>query len=341
MHCVSYFNPTIGLYTDPSKALNFHPILLTSTVPGFGNITDPNMIAPMGMSIWSETIFVATRGKVLKYNMKCEPLLPVLIVEIPNVLHDQIYVSDVSINYLITSFRLPRHGVFYDSYLIMCTTNGTIHAYCPSLHAINTHLVLERDAMYTSLIVTDRLLYVTDFKNGWIDVFDRQFNLLDKTDFPFMDPDLPGDYSPYKINVACDKIFLSYARRSLDDPSYVATGYSNGLVSVFDAIGQFICRFTSFGNLNVPTQILESPSMFGYPAGAIIICNSGDGIMNIYSATGKFIGSISNSSLNPLMIPGLAAMVVDPLCSTKLYWCAKSPNNMEGNLGFLNNHRCI
>jgi len=69
----------------------------------------------------------------------------------------------------------------------------------PSTHA---QIGATADAVYTGLAIgqvgTANFLYAADFEHGKIDVYDKNFDLV-QLDGSFSDPNIPNSYSPFNI----------------------------------------------------------------------------------------------------------------------------------------------
>jgi len=63
------------------------------------------------------------------------------------------------------------------------------------------------------------------------------------------------------------------------------------------------------GKLNAPWGVTQAPADFGQFSNAILIGNFGDGTINAYDNTGKFLGQVTDSSNKTLVNPGLWDMV--------------------------------
>jgi len=55
--------------------------------------------------------------------------------------------------------------------------------------------------------------------------------------------------------------------------------------------------------------VVAAPATFGTFPNAILIGNFGDGTINAFDTTGKFLGQLTDSSNHPLVNPGLWDMV--------------------------------
>jgi hypothetical protein len=83
-----------------------------------------------------------------------------------------------------------------------------------------------------------------------------------------------------------------------------------GQVDIFDMNGNFVSTFVAAGaQLNAPWGVVETPSTFGTFPNAILVGNFGDGTIDAFDTTGKFLGQLTDSSKNVLVNPGLWDMV--------------------------------
>jgi hypothetical protein len=77
-------------------------------------------------------------------------------------------------------------------------------------------------------------------------------------------------------------------------------------VDIFDANGNFVSTFVAAGGkLNAPWGVVETPASFGAFPNAILVGNFGDGTINAFDTTGKFLGQLTDSSNKVLVNPGL------------------------------------
>jgi hypothetical protein len=83
-----------------------------------------------------------------------------------------------------------------------------------------------------------------------------------------------------------------------------------GQVDTFDMNGNFVNTFVApGGQLNAPWGVVATPSTFGTFPDAILVGNFGDGTINAFDTTGKFLGKLTNSSGTMLVNPSLWDMV--------------------------------
>ncbi|MDO3626955.1 TIGR03118 family protein [Mucilaginibacter sp. BT774] len=150
---------------------------------------------------------------------------------------------------------------------------------------------------------TANFLYLTNFKGGKIDVFDKNFNYV--TDKPFMDPGVPAGFAPFNIVNIGGKLYVSYAKLKGPDNMDDQAGPGNGYVDIFTPGGILVKRFASQGKLNSPWGIALAPAGFGdEKQSTILIGNFGDGRINIFDLQGHFEGQLQSKG-QALTIDGL------------------------------------
>src|SRR5258708_36952753 len=74
--------------------------------------------------------------------------------------------------------------------------------------------------------------------------------------------------------------------------------------------GNFVKTFVSGGQLNAPWGVVATPAVFGTFSNAILVGNSGDGTIDAFDSTGKFLGQVTDSANKPIVNPGLWDMAV-------------------------------
>jgi uncharacterized protein (TIGR03118 family) len=149
-------------------------------------------------------------------------------------------------------------------------------------------------------------LFVTDFHNGKIDVFDKNFAFVPPTSTTaFTDPNLPKGFAPFNIENFGGKLYVTYAKQNAAAHDDVA-GKGNGFIDVYDTSGKLLQRLVSNGPLNSPWGMAMAPSSFGQFGGDLLVGNFGDGHINAFDpTTGKSLGELSSSRGHPVVIDGL------------------------------------
>ena len=166
-----------------------------------------------------------------------------------------------------------------------------------------------RGAVYKGLaLLNSTFLLAANFNSGKIDVLDRNFNLT-SLGGSFVDPKLAPGFAPHGIHVIGNQIYVAYAMQ--DAAKHDAQpGADLGQVDIFDINGNFISTFVAAGGkLNAPWGVVTAPSTFGAFPNAILVGNFGDGTINAFDATGKFLGQLTDSSKSALVNPGLWDLV--------------------------------
>jgi uncharacterized protein (TIGR03118 family) len=151
---------------------------------------------------------------------------------------------------------------------------------------------------------TGNFLYVADFHNAKIAVFDATFHPATLSG-SFTDPKLPAHFAPFNVAVIGGKLFVSYAKQDAAAHDEVA-GPGQGFVDVFDLNGNFQQRLVTRGLLNAPWAMVQATPSFGDFSNALLVGNFGDGRIHAYNiGTGKFLGTLSTGPGRPITIDGL------------------------------------
>jgi uncharacterized protein (TIGR03118 family) len=180
-------------------------------------------------------------------------------------------------------------------------------------------LALDRGAsgaIYKGLAVAttgagDRL-YVTDFHNRSVDVFDGAFQPVALAAGAFVDPGIPEEFAPFGIRNLQGRIFVTYAKRDPAGEDDV-TGPGLGFVSVFDTDGAFLARIGTHGPLNAPWGMALAPAGFGRFGGDLLVGNFGDGRIVAYRISDDLRravpdGVLRGSDRRPVVVDGLWAI---------------------------------
>src|SRR5262249_33740813 len=147
-------------------------------------------------------------------------------------------------------------------------------------------------------IGSNTYLYAANFKAGTIDVLKGNAGAPDLTG-KFLDPNLPGGYAPFNIQLLGGKLYVTYA---LVDPvtGDDMPGVGHGFVNVFDTEGNLLAHVGSQGTLNSPWGLALAPASFGALAGDLLVGNFGDGFINAFDIrTDQFVGQLDGLDGNP------------------------------------------
>ena len=147
-------------------------------------------------------------------------------------------------------------------------------------------------------------VYATDFHNGAVDVFDKNFGLV-TVPGGFADSTIPKGYAPFGIQNVGGVLYVTYAQQDANAEDDVP-GKSKGYVNCFDANGFRLRRFAQRAHLNAPWGIAQAPSDFGDLGNRLLVGNFGDGTITAYDiASGHFEGQLRGTDGKTASIEGL------------------------------------
>ena len=194
---------------------------------------------------------------------------------------------------------------------IFATEGGTISGWASAVDATHAQMAVDNSAagaVYKGLAIvatgTSPQLYAANFHSGAIDVFDGNYKPVALTG-AFSDPAIPAGFAPFNIQNLGGKLYVTYAKQDADK-KFDVPGAGNGYVDVYDANGGLIQHLVSGGQLNSPWGIQIAPATFGKYAGALLVGNFGDGLVNAFDATsGSYLGTLQDQAGNNIRISGL------------------------------------
>jgi len=226
---------------------------------------------------------------------------------------------------------------------IFATRNGGIDAWQNSEPAaIPVQFNSGHD--YTGITIgtnaSGNFLFVADFKNGHIDVFDKNFDPASVTG-NFADATVPANFHPFNIQNLGGSLYVTYAEFQHVSDS------DRGFIRKFDANG---VRDMSFkidnGPIVAPWGIAIAPANFGPFSNTLLVGNSrllgtpSSSSINAFNpATGALMGIMSDESGAALQIDQLRALTfgngVNGGDSNTLYFSAGIFSEQHGLFGSL------
>jgi len=241
-----------------------------------------------------------------------------------------------------SDFKLPNGN---PAQFIFATSDGTISGWNAGNVAVKK-IDRSPDASYLGIALansgSDFFLYVANFAQNRIDVFDKNWNMV--TNKPFVDPDLPAAYSPFNIQIISDgKLYVMYAKKDATGKREIGPG--NGYINVFSTDGTLQKRFASKGKLNAPWGITLAPASFWDQSGqtqiinVILVGNNGDGHINAFDKNGNSQGPLSTNG-KAIEIDGLWGIIFPPINGLNpyyLYFAAGPGNGSNGLVGLVKN----
>jgi uncharacterized protein (TIGR03118 family) len=206
-----------------------------------------------------------------------------------------------------------------------------------------TGLAMTTDAFTTDAEgkpVADNRLYVTDFNNERIQVFNNRWEeITEKVPFAHP-PGLPEGYSPYNIQWLGDKICVAYAviNHDADEAAEDLPGAGHGHIAFFDRDGHLLGQMKDQGKLNSPWGVVIAPAGFGDFGGDLLVANFGDGAIAAFNPkTGDFHDFLRNREGQPLALDGIWGLTFGNGVSLgdamSLYYTAGPNQEQDGVFG--------
>ena len=296
----------LGLFATVAHADSvYQQTNLTSDVPGLANNVDPNLQNPWGISFSNTSPFWVSdqrTGVATLYNGTGvpQPATP-LIVTIPPASGTGDGSPTGTVFNGTTDFKLTP-AANSSAIFMFATLNGNISGWNPAVNPTNAvNEVTTAGASYTGLALANNgvqnQLYAVDNAAGaghsTINVFGPTF--APATSAGFVDPTLPAGFTPYNVQLINGKLFVTY-----EGPG------SAGLINVFDTSGNLLQHFSADIHLSDPWGMALAPSTFGQFGGDLLVGNKANGEINAFDpTTGAFLGTLLNSSGQPIDNPGL------------------------------------
>ncbi len=294
-------------------AQHYQQTNLVSDVPGKAAHTDPNLVNAWGIAFNPNAFaWVADNHTGVATLYDGFGNSPSLVVTIPPAPGNTGPGSPTGIVFNGSpDFVVAKDAVAAPALFIFASESGTIAGWAPNVDLTHAILVVDNSAsgsIYKGLALAangaGHFLYATDFHNGKIDVFDKDFHPATLTG-SFADPTIPEGFAPFGIQNLNGNIYVTYAKQDAAKEDDVA-GQGFGFVNVFDTNGNLIRRVATRGKLNAPWGLAIAPADFGKFSNRLLVGNFGDGTINAYDvATGEFRGQLRQLQGKRLIIDGL------------------------------------
>ena len=316
------------LVSDTPNPLNAAtpPNMCPSTTPGCLQI-DPNLVDGWGIAITASSPFwISNAGTglatVYSYSATASATttsnitVTATAVTVPSASGGAGRVTgQIASSGLGAAFNIG--GATVAASFMFCTEDGTISARVASSPNAATITVNNGgSAVYKgcTAVMTSAgpRFYAANFATGKVDVFDASWNPV-TTGGGFTDPNLPAGLSPFNIQAfpttqatvaPSQKLYVTYAVLG-PDGVHDQAGRGNGQVDVFDWDGNLLQVFSD-PSMNSPWGVEFAPEFWGDYSFALLVGNFGDGKINAFDAVGgSYLGTLSDSTGKPLVIPGL------------------------------------
>ncbi len=230
-----------------------------------------------------------------------------------------------------TEFKIDT----WTSLFLFATLDGTIQGWS-QFNSSSTLIAVNNSAnkvSYTGLAITSRtsgnFIYAADFNNNKIDMYDGTFKFVKS----FTDSKIPKGFVVFNVQDINKKLYVSYVS---------ATGGGGGFIDIFTENGTFVKQFTHGAPLNQPWGFAIAPSNFGPLSSTLLISNNtNSGTINGFNlTTGKFVGTIKNTSNLPMKIDQLWGIefgggTTNNGKKNQLFFTAGPNNNVDGLFGVI------
>jgi len=307
--------------TTPAASGFVQTNLVTDVAGGAAN-TDPNLLNPWGVAYAPTGPFWVSdnhAGVSTLYDGSGNPFpspTP-LVVTIPAPPGSSDPAAPTGIVFNGTSdFVVTDGSKSGPSLFIFSTEDGTLSGWSQGVNVSAAILAVDNsgsNAIYKGLALganhSENFLFATDFHNGRVDAFDKNFAPATLAG-SFADPDIPAGFAPFGIQNIGDLLYVTYAKQD-ENKEDDEPGPGNGYVDIFDTNGVLVQRFASQGTLNSPWGIALAPASFGQFSNALLVGNFGDGRINAFNVnSGAFLGQLADTHGVPIAIEGLWALTV-------------------------------
>jgi uncharacterized protein (TIGR03118 family) len=275
---------------------------LVSSQPGFAPVTDANLVGAWGMAHSPSGPWMVTTtfgGVALLVNGAGQPLPRV--VTIPQVM--PINTTGIDFNDG-AGFELARN---LPAKFIMATLNGTILGWSPSqpdptvgVIAVNHFGSAGYSGLSLAQIRGQDFLYVANFRQNRVDVFDANFRPVTLGPKAFKDNRIPSSLTVFNVEAIGNLLYVTYTERNLFAGGL---GPGRGFVNIFNLNGTLV-RGLQYGFwMNDPWAVVQAPANFGQLSNRILVGMFGNGAIAAFDAnSGQFVDFLRNREALPLII---------------------------------------
>jgi uncharacterized protein (TIGR03118 family) len=197
----------------------------------------------------------------------------------------------------------PTGTVALGNSFVFVTLDGTIQQWTTGTKAAIKVNNSSKGAVYTGCTVAAlngaATLYVANSAGG-IEAYNTSFKPVTLPSGAFVDSNVPTGFTPYGIQSAGGKIYVTFTS---------TPGAGQGYVDAFNASGTLELSMEHGNWMNQPWGIALAPASFGAFSHALLVGNTGSGTIGAFSpTTGTFLGFLKNSSGTTIANKGLWAI---------------------------------
>ncbi|MEO7962135.1 MAG: TIGR03118 family protein [Ginsengibacter sp.] len=328
--------------TPPIIAKQFQQVNLVANTNAYGAARiDPDFLNGWGIAFSpTGTPWVSSSNNGLSevWNKDGNIVIPAVTIPSPGDAvsggHPSGQVFNVTSDFLLPNGRAAR--------FIFAGLDGIISGWNGGASAVTAIDASKNGAAFTGITIASvegqPFLYAANFSSGKISVWDKTWAPVDMA---FFDPSLPAGYAPFNIRNIGGVLYVMYAKVGSDGDE--EKGHGLGYVDIFNPNGSLMKRFVSKAELNAPWGIAQAPDDFWGPDfeahDVILVGNFGDGRINAYDQSGKFIGALKSKN-KPIEIEGLWEITFAPTTATAvdpgwLYFAAGPEDEADGLFGYI------
>jgi uncharacterized protein (TIGR03118 family) len=301
----------ITIVSAVADAQHYQQSNLVSDVSGTATQSDQNLVNPWGLTRSSTTPWwVADNGTGVSTIYNGSSGAPSsLVVTIPGT-HGTATPTGIVFNGT-TSFELTSGN---PATFIFVTEDGTISGWNRNVDPTNA--VIKADQSQQSVFKGATIgnvdghpfLYVADFAQARVDVFDSNFNAVRTIGEAFQDRRVPRGFAPFNVQNIGGNLYVTFAKQDKEKHDDVP-GAGFGFVDVFNTRGRLVQRLQHGAWLDAPWGVALAPSDFGAFSHNILVGQFGSGEIAGYDVvTGEFLGKVKDPNDAVLKIDGLWAL---------------------------------
>jgi uncharacterized protein (TIGR03118 family) len=291
---------------------------LVTDITGKAPTTDPHLVNPWGLSrTASSDWWIADEGTGVSTLYNGTGAIGSLVVTIPPASG--------------TGTGTPTGTVALGSDFVFVTLDGTISEWTGGTTAVIK--VNNNGAVYTGCTLASdnsvTTLYVANAAGG-VEAYTTSFTRVTLAPGAFVDSNIPAGYTPYGIQSAGGKIWVTFAD---------GVGSGLGYVDAFSPSGTLLLSLQHGNWMNEPWGIAMAPASFGAFSKMLLVGNTGSGEIAAFNpTTGTFEGFLKNSAGKAITNAGLWAIYFGSGSTgsgptTTLYFTAGIDNYLKGLFG--------
>src|SRR5580693_8370023 len=221
----------------PSPANSYLVHNLVYDLPDTADFQDPNLVNPWGVATTATSPFwLGNNGTGTSTLYGTTGIAVALVVTIPTTAGPTGGAVSGVIANTTTSFSIadgkPASFIFFTEAGTISGWNGTV---TPAGAATSSVDNTKANSVFKGCVIGGTaaapVLYVTDFHNAVVDMFDANFKPIAAAPTAFTDPSIPVGYAPFGIANFGGKIYVTYAKQDSAKHDDVA-GAGNGYVDV-------------------------------------------------------------------------------------------------------------